>query len=213
MAIIKKKDLKSFTPKKNKLENNISVNQEDKDEIKELVNSDGSFISGDHTRNSNREIETGPVDVDGIPQTTDDYAATAIQPRNWWTLYGNNQYGGTNYSHGVLPIGEAEKKVIAKDKMEKMVEDLIKSKPDYRDMVKKTISTDINRNKIPDLDDLTNANKQIVVSKLNQLVESIKHNALTSDEIGIIIYYLIANVNITKLSDDYKNIIKKKLYA
>lgn len=103
MGIIKKKDiLKRQTKnqivgnKKRKPEQIVPDKSEpqivsDKSEpIDELVDADGSHIEG-NSKNlaANSEIETAPQ------QTTDDYAASAIQPNNYF-------YGiyGSPYSRG-----------------------------------------------------------------------------------------------------------------
>lgn len=86
--------------------------------IDELVDLDGSSISGDFKSNG-IEIETGPINKTyddstykkGISTTTDKWSQYA-QPRSWWALYYG--YGGTPYSHGKRPISENDETVLEK---------------------------------------------------------------------------------------------------
>jgi hypothetical protein len=105
MGIIKKKDLGKFNLNKQIVGDKKTPQSElvDKEPIEELVDDDGSFIEGGTTNSSaNSEIKTAPQ------QTTDDYAASGIQPNNYF-------YGiyGTPYSRGSRMVAnESTKKAV-----------------------------------------------------------------------------------------------------
>jgi hypothetical protein len=95
--------------------------------VDELVDADGSIISGDRNAISNSEIETGPVDKPfndtsdyekGVSTTTD-RAARYKQNIPWFAVY---SYGG-GYGRGI-PV--AERKIITKSKLEEQIKNKIK---------------------------------------------------------------------------------------
>ena len=179
--------------------------------INELVDAEGAPIQGDRNVTNNSEIETGPVqpsfddnsDYEKGVATTTDRAARYKQPINWLTGLG---YGGSAYSHGIrtsLSITED-----SSAKIKKMIKEFLKQKSNDNDVVKKYNDTDINRNKIADLDEL---NSLAAVSKTKEFLNVIKNNNLKGDQIGMILNYVINNVDTSKISKDYKNIIIKKI--
>jgi hypothetical protein len=92
MKRFKKKDLREASAKtKKKADDNKEV-------IDELVDAEGSPISGDRNAVSDSEIETAPQ------QTTDDFVQSGIQPNI--DFFG---YGGTPYSRGRLYAVESLK--------------------------------------------------------------------------------------------------------
>jgi len=197
MSTFKKKELKNYKPKTNKY---------DKLELDELVDADGSPIGNGEgsSRNpvSDSEIETSPQG------TTDDYANDAIQPNNYF--YG---LGGTAYSRGYHVQGEniENEDTIAEAKMKKIIEDLT-NKGQYRDMVKRYKDTDINRNNIPDLEELVTTHKKpIVAKKAQSLLKTFDMNHLNGEEIGIVINYILTNIDLNNIPQDYKNILKRSL--
>jgi hypothetical protein len=199
MPIIKKKDFKRIVNESN--------------DVNEFVNDDGAMISGDEKYNKGAEIKTGPInttgDIKGIPQTTDDFAAQAIQPRNWWwsLTYGYGQGVGKSPS----PAGNfAESEELTESNIHKMVEDILNARSNNKDMVKRAKNNDVNRNNIPDIYDLSDK-QMIIVSKMEDLIDSINSNNLSGDEVGIVMNYLISNMDTSKVSSDYKNIIRKQL--
>lgn len=193
--------------------------------IDEFVNDDGSIISGDEKFNKGVDVKTGPInlpgDEKGVAIDTDKFASQAIQPRNWWwsLSYGYGQgkgkspigsniglnSGGDNFNEN---IDEGE--LTSEQKMKKMVEDILSRKSNSQDIVKKTSNSDVNRNGIPDIKDLSDT-KMIVVGKLRDLIDTIKSSNFSSEEIGIVLNFLITNINTTDIPNDYKNIIRKQL--
>ena len=203
MATLKKKDFKRIV--------------KESENVDELVNDEGGIISGDETFNKGTEIKTGPInhtgDIKGIPQTTDDYAAQAIQPRNWWwsMSYGYGQgVGKTPSPVGNFNESEELTELDNSNMMKQMVEDILAKKSDNKDMIKKSNSSDVNRNNIPDIDDLSDK-QMIVVGKLKDLIDTINGNNLSSEEVGIVMNYIVSNINTSNVPMDYKNIIRKQL--
>lgn len=196
MSTIKKKDLKNYKPKAKKSK---------KDDLEELVDADGAPIGGDkgsdRTPTNNSEIETAPQ------ATSDDHADAAIQPNRYF--YG---FGGTAYSHGHrVQAAESVEDKIAEAKMKKIIEDLT-SKGQDRDMVKRYRDTDVNRNEIPDLEELaTTYQKPIVAKKAQALLSSFDMNKLNGEEIGIVINFLLTNVDISDIPQDYKSLLRKNI--
>jgi len=197
MATIKKKDIKKYktNPSKSK-----------KKDLEELVDADGSPIGdtegSDRTPVNNSEIETSPQG------TSDDHASNAIQPNRYF--YG---YGGSAYSHGSRGGGMAESDVdkVAESKMKKIIEDLI-DKGEDRDMVRRFNDSDVNRNKIPDLEELsTTRQKPIVARKAQELLKSFDMNRLNGEEVGIVINYILTNVNLSEIPQDYKTLLRKNI--
>lgn len=189
MTTIKKKDLKKY-------KGNSTYSS--KKELSELVDADGSPIEGDRNPVSNSEIETAPQ------ATSDDYETTAIQPNNYY-----RNFGSTPYSRGHIVQAETEIDKIAEAKMKKIIEDLT-NKSDDRDMVKRFNNTDVNRNSIPDIEELaTNLNKPIVAKKAQELLKTFNMNRVNGEEIGIVLNYILTNIDINDIPNDYKTILKQ----
>lgn len=167
--------------------------------VDELVDPDGTFIDGDESYNTTSQSRTAPQ------QTTDKYAKTAKQKMPW--LYG---YMGTPYSHGQRgSIGEEGTVEEAEKRMTKMVEDILTKKMRKKDVVNRRPNNDINRNHIPDLEDLAQKfNKQDIASNIQSLMSTINSNNLSSEEKAIIINYIIQNIGTDDIEYDYKKILK-----
>lgn len=191
MATIKKKDLKNYKP---------SALKSDKDDIEELVDADGSPIEGDRNATNDSEIETAPQG------TSDDHAKAAIQPNRYY--YG---VGGTAYSHGARVQSESEED-IAEAMMKDMIENLIGQRAGDTDMVKRYRDTDVNRNDIPDLEELaTSYQKPVVAKKAQEVLKTMEMNNLSGEEIGIVINYILTNVDLSQVPQDYKRLLRKNL--
>lgn len=193
MSTIKKKDLKKYKSRTKKKE------------LDELVDADGSPIGGDN--NSGNYTPTNDSEIETAPQgTSDDHANAAIQPNRLY--YGLD---GGSYSHGAHVRGESVEDRIAEAKMKKIIEDLTNKVTD-REMVKRKNNSDVNRNSIPDLEELsTTYNKPIVSKKAQALLNTFEMNNLNGEEIGIVINYILTNVDLSSIPQDYKNILKRTI--
>lgn len=211
MATFKKKDFKKLV--------------KESDNIEEFVTDDGSVISGDEKYNKGVDVKTGPInmpdDEKGIAQDTDKFRSQAIQPRNWWwsLSYGYGQGSGKRPEsvhgdniHGE-PLGETEELTeseLAEERMRKMVEDILSKRSSNKDLVKKRATSDVNRDNVPDIEELSDT-KMIIVGKLNDLIETMGASNLNGEEAGIVLNHLVSNLDTSKIPSDYKNIIKKQL--
>lgn len=194
--------------------------------IKEFVGDGGGIISGDEKFNKNVDVKTGPIntdpdDIKGVALDTDTHKSQAVQPRNWWwsMSYGYGQGKGTlpiGANIGMNGSGEAfdesidESELTAEQRMKKMVEDILTNKTNKSELVKKRSNLDINRNKIPDIDELEDT-KMIVVGKLDDIVDSVKSGNLNGEELGIMLNHLLININTDSIPRDYKRIIKNHI--
>lgn len=203
MAIIKKKDLYGAN-------------------ISELINVDGSPIEGDERYETTSQINVG-VDKAGSgepAQTMDKFVQGARQGNRY--NYGPQGLGNATHHMTVVDDSglnfdakdnEVEESVsldeIAKDKMTKMVEDIITSKSIGRDMVKKTSSPDVNQNKIPDIDELRQI-KPVSANSAIKFVNQLNSEPLVGDEKAIMLNYLLSNLNMMDISPEYKTLLKNK---
>lgn len=164
MAIIKKKDIKNYKKK---------------EELDELVDADGSPIEGDFNAVNDTEIQTAPQ------QTTDDFAASAMQPNRSLSGYGE--------------VGV--RRLRAEAQMKKVVESILENG-----------MSDINSNQVPDLQELSdNYQKPIVANKTQEMVSTISKNNLSGDEIAIVLSYMLDNINVQSIPQQYRVILKSKL--
>jgi len=212
MTTFKKKDFKKMVIESNTLD--------------EFVNDDGSMIGGDERYNKGVDVKTGPInmhgDEKGISVDTDKHAAQAIQPRNWWwsLSYGYGQGKGkspigSNIGNG--PEGDTfgesiidESELTSEQRMKKMVEDILSRQSNNQDLVKRSTNSDVNRNGIPDIKDLSDT-KMIVAGKLRDLLDTIESTNLSGEELGIVLNYLLSSIDTSQIPSDYKNIIRKQL--
>lgn len=203
------------------------------DNIDELVNGDGSMISGDEKYNKGVDVKTGPInmpgDVKGVAQDTDKFRSQAVQPRNWWwsLSYGYGQGSGkrpdsvtassvhsqpfeTGDSSAVSENETVSESDISEERMRKMVEDILSKKSDNQDLVNKRNNSDVNRNGIPDIEELSDT-KMIMVGKLRDLIDTMESGNLSGEEFGIILNFLVSTLDTSSIPSDYKNIIRKKI--
>ena len=186
--------------------------------IDEFVNDDGGIISGDEKYNKGVDVKTGPInmpgDEKGLALTTNKFAANAIQPRNWWwsLTYGYGQGQGASVMASNLGESDSidESELTSEQRMRKMVEDILSKKSNNSDIVKKGKTSDVNRNNIPDIEDLSNT-QMIIVGKLKDLIDSMGSTNMNGEELGITLNYFLSNVDTSQIPNDYKNIIRKQL--
>jgi len=51
----------------------------------------------------------------------------------------------------------------------------------------------------------------IIVGKLKDLIDSIGSSNLSGEEVGIVLNFLLGNIDSSQLPSDYKNILRKQL--
>jgi len=203
------------TFKKNEFKNMVAESTP----IDEFVNDDGGIIGGDEKYNKGVDVKTGPInmpgDDKGLALTTNKHAANAIQPRNWWwsLTYGYGQGQGASVMASNLGESDSidESQLTSEQKMRKMVEDILSKKLNNNsDIVKKGRNSDVNRNKVPDIEELSDT-QMIIVGKLNDLIDSMGSTNMNGEELGITLNYLLSSVDTTQIPSDYKNMIRKQL--
>lgn len=74
----------------------------------------------------------------------------------------------------------------------------------------KNIISNLLENETKDIKELSNT-KPISVNKAREVINTIKKNALNSEEIGILLKYIFDNINLTELPQAYKDNLKSKL--
>ena len=93
----------------------------------------------------------------------------------------------------------------AKEKMKNIIKELLNSKNDAGEIVKNNNFSDVNRNKIPDVEELEDIHLSNLVSDFTKTLED-----KSPDEISIVINDLILKLG-NLIPSDYKNIIKNNL--
>jgi len=179
------------------------------EEVEELYDPNKGEIGGDTVITHNQiSVDTPVIPGDdtsdrkkGISKDTEKHV---VQTKNQSEDMAMSRFNmGTAYGY----VREDEKSLeeTAKDKMRKIVKELLQSRNDYSDLVKNNQYSDINRNEIPDLEEIDD----IYLSKLvDDMVNSL--NGKEEDIIAVILNDLVIKLG-DKLSPDYKNIIKSKL--
>ena len=178
-------------------------------EVEELYDPNKGEIGGDTVITHNQiSVDTPVIPGDdtsdrkkGISKDTEKHVA---QTKNQSADMAMSRFNmGTAYGY----VREDEKSLeeTAKDKMRKIVKELLQSRNDSSDLVKNNQYSDINSNEIPDLEEIDD----IYLSKLvDDMVNSL--NGKEEDIIAVILNDLVIKLG-DKLSPDYKNIIKGKL--
>lgn len=171
------------------------------DNIEELYDADGEF-GGDRPNKPFSDIyvdtqksfdDTSDFETE-IPQTSADFAALAKNTSNYDGLFN----GGTPYYNS----GVHEN---IRERVRSMAEEIVKNTP-KSDFVKKTSYSDVNRNNIPDIDELEN---QAIIAKSKGFISSINSNQLNGEEIGILLNFILINIDIDNIPRDYKQILKR----
>jgi len=166
-----------------------------KKKIKEFVKPDGTKIGGSEVINKDHVAQTGQ-NYDGIPQTTDDARLNQTQSASRY-LY--RSFRGEN----------TEKKDLLKEKMDKLIEDIISKKDLDAEIVKRMSDDIVRKNGIPEIDIMNDTNP-IVVKKVRSLVDIMSKNGVTPEEKGIIINYLLS-IDMNDIPQSYKNELVKKI--
>lgn len=99
--------------------------------------------------------------------------------------------------------------------MKNLVDEIIRKKKDNRGIVKKYTEHDILQDggvQIPDISELKKVyEKPMVTRKADHLIDLIHKEGLTGDELAIILNHIIDNIEINKLSDEYREYIGDKI--
>lgn len=181
----------------------------DEEVVEELFSADGEF-GGDSPNHPHTEIKTDTQksfddDSDfepGVPQTGDDFASKTKNRSNWYGMTNMGQPYGSGVNHAVYTENTI------KEKTKKLVRELLHNRTNEKDLVQKSMGSDVNRNNIPDIQELENG---VIISKTQEFVKSVSSNALSGDELGIVLNYIMGNLELSQVSNDYKRLLKQKI--
>jgi hypothetical protein len=181
--------------------------------LSELVNKDGSRIKGGDKVNQNDNVASTKI-------TTDDFVRMTRQGTSRYNNYGRAYYGEDDESNSDTELPKEDKKKTnpkkpikkikesGKKKMGSLIEDIFTKKDFDREFVD-TRSKDFRLNGIPELDVVKETNP-ILIRKVGALKDIIEKNSTSGEEKAIILNYLLS-MDITDISQEYKQELKKKL--
>ena len=180
----------------------------EEEQVEELFSPDGEF-GGDKPHKPHSEIKTDTQksfddtsDFEpGVPQTGDDFASKTKNRSNWYGMTNMGQPYGSGVNHAVYTESSI------KERATKLVRELMQSRSDANDFVKNKNYSDVNRNAIPDIDELDNS---VVISKTKGFVNSVNGNGLSGDDIGVVLDFILTNINLEEVPDDFKKLIQSK---
>jgi len=197
--------------------------------IKELVNKEGGKLGGDNVTlsvDNSKSASNSTMDPMFNPEDGDQLKNSVVQStrqqgyRGWYSLVPmpavrTSTANSIDYIDNIDYM-EDEKdtkkklKKTSKRKMEEYVEDIVSKKlsKDVLDKVNK--DGDIRKNGIPDIDVIGEENP-ILVRKTKNLIDIIKTNLATGEEKGIILNFLISNIDTLDIPSEYKQQMLKKL--
>lgn len=185
-------------------------------EVEELYDPKKGEIGGDTVITQNQiTTDTPVIPADntsdrkkGISKDTDKHI---VQTRNQGADLTRSPYQmGIPYGNYVAEEENLEES--AKDKMRKIVKELLQQKNDSMDLVKQGNFSDLNQNQINDIEELedihlTNLVNELINS-LNQKSEEFKKKQI--DVIGVALNHLVIKLG-NKMDPKIKNIIKNSL--
>jgi hypothetical protein len=178
-------------------------------EVEELYDPNKGQIDGDTVITQNQISVDTPVIpgddssgfIQGISKDTEKHAS---QTKNQFSDIAMSRFNmGTPY--GYVREDEEKLKEDAKEKMKKIVKELLQKRNDYDDLVSDKKFSDINRNSIPDLEEINDIG-------LNSILDELLNNLTGKEEdvIAATLNELVVKLS-ASLSVDYKNMIKNNL--
>lgn len=179
-----------YDPKKGKIGGDTIITQNQ-------ISTDTQVEPGDDTTDRKKGIS---IDSERFASNTKNTSADIARSRfNMGTPYGYVREDEEN------PEEEETVEESAKDKMKNIIKELLNSKNDSYEIVKNNNYSDVNRNKIPDIEELEDIQLSRLVSDFSKVFED-----KTPDEVSIVINDLILKLG-NSIPSDYKNIIKNNL--
>ena len=186
--------------------------------ISELINKDGTRISGDKKINQVNNMTASNL-------TTDDFVSTTRQGIYFYNNFGRVYVGEDDDTNdGVkVPNGDKPKKTKkskkrspmstklkenSKKRMESIIEDIFTKKDFDKEFVEKK-TKDLKLNGIQDLEVIKETNP-ILIRKVATLRDVIEKNSTSGEEKAIILNYLLS-MDTTDIPTEYKEELKKKL--
>jgi hypothetical protein len=226
MATIKKKDLKKYEPKR----------ELDEISIGDVELEGGGFEDTDGSlSNSTSEISAGPHIKSAAGKRskaidTDTVEKDKMQHLKYNTGMGTSVYANTAIARENTINDKKKLDEVAKNMMRKIVEDMLTNKSKTNSgMVNKTNDSiitgkseksndtsmdskpntpDVNNDNIPDIKELNN--KAITSNSIN-FINFITNTEIQGDERGIILNYILSNIDLSDISPNYKSILIKRI--
>lgn len=183
-------------------------------EIEELYDPDGDFggdmpelfVVAQITTDTPKSFDDESDFETDIPQTTDDFATITKNKSNIFPMY-NMGYPYKGASGGGF-VAEGEIDEVAKEKMVKMIKELLSKRNSDREFVDTANTSDINNNNIKDINELD----ATVVAKTNEFVNAINNSDMSDEEFIVVMRHVFTELN-GKLSYRVKNEIKRMFNA
>jgi hypothetical protein len=197
--------------------------------LNELVNSDGTRIGGNNvklSRDNSKSSSDSTMDPMYNPEDGDQVRNSVVQStrqqgyRGYYSLVPmpsvktpnatiNTYTDNIDYMDDKKGVKKTIKK-ISKKKMEEMVEDIV-SKKISKDVIDdvKTYNV-INKNGIPDIEIISDENP-LLVRKVKNLIDIVKKNQANGEQKGVILNFLVNNIDTIDIPVEYKKEILKKL--
>jgi hypothetical protein len=180
--------------------------------ISELINKDGSKISGDEKVDQINNMSTSK-------STTDDFAKSTRQGVSRYSNYGRVYVGEDETVDGEIKLTKKDQKKkspktpkkelkeFSKQKMSAIIEDVFTKKDFDREFVQK--GKELNLNSIQDIESLRETNP-ILIRKVSALKDIIEKNSTSGEEKAIIINHILG-MDLTDIPYEYKKELKKRL--
>tara|TARA_R110002110_G_scaffold167134_4_gene368137 strand:- start:486 stop:1058 length:573 start_codon:yes stop_codon:yes gene_type:complete len=184
--------------------------------LSELVNKDGSRISGDAKIDQDDNMTTSKL-------TTDDAVKMHQQGISWYTNFGRGYYTEDDESNDDIKIPKSDlkkskpktkKKIVkklkesGKNKMSSLIEDIFTKKDFDREFVDNKFK-DLKLNGIESLESIRDTNP-ILIRKVGSLKELIEKNSASGQEKAVILNFLL-DIDMSDVPQEYKDELKKKI--
>ena len=189
--------------------------------ISELINKDGTRISGDKKINQVNNMTASNL-------TTDDFVSTTRQGISFYNNFGRVYVGEDDDTNDGVKVPDGDKpkkpkktkkskkhspmstklKENSKKRMESIIEDIFTKKDFDKEFVEKK-TKDLKLNGIQDLEVIKETNP-ILIRKVATLRDVIEKNSTSGEEKAIILNYLLS-MDTTDIPTEYKEELKKKL--
>jgi hypothetical protein len=196
--------------------------------LNELVNSDGTRIGSNKvklSRDNSKSTSNSTLDPLYDPEDGDQLKNASVQStrqqgyRGYYSLVPmpsvktpmatvNTYTPNIDYMDDEKEVKKKIKKT-SKKKMEEMLEDIV-SKKISKDVVGDVQKYGLNKNGIPDIEIISDENP-LLVRKVKNLIDIVKKNQANGEQKGVILNFLINNIDTIDIPAEYKKEMLKKL--
>lgn len=174
--------------------------------LSELVNKNGSRISGDYKIDQDNSMTTSPSEP---PVTTDDFIKATRQGKSKFMFRSFYSEDNEENKDVKLPKKDKKKKNPKKAKTNKKIKESVFTKKDFdKEFVEKQTNSLV-KNEIPNLESIRDTNP-ILIRKVSALKDIIEKNNTSGEELGVILNHILS-MDLKELPKEYKDILKNKL--